>query len=97
MTNAAATEPVEAVGHVGIGDSDDISLEVVDTHKPVEEIVTINGDEVKKIIVVGIDRVEAVAVQDNGIETRHGTTMGDIIMGDGAVTVEGIKARQDKL
>ena len=34
---------MEAVGQVGIGDSDDVPLEIDDTHEPVEEIVTLRA------------------------------------------------------
>ena len=41
--------------------------------------------------------MEAVVVQDNGIETSHGTTMRDVSMDDGAITMEGAEACQGEL
>ena len=72
-------------------------LEAVDTHETVDEIVTVNGDEIKNFIAVGIDEAEATVVQDNGSEVNYGTIMEDIFMDDGAVTVEGTEARQDEI
>ena len=51
----------------------------------------------KKSIAVGIGGMEAIVVQGNGIETGHGTTMGDISMDDGPVAVEGSEACQGEL
>ncbi len=59
-----------------------------------EEIVTVHGDEAENFIAVGIGGMETVVIQDNGIETSHGTTMGDISMDDGAAAVEGAEACQ---
>jgi len=50
-----------------------------------------------KSIAVGIDGMEAIVVQDNGTDASHGTTMGDISMDDGAITVEGAEACQGEL
>ncbi len=41
--------------------------------------------------------METAAVQDNGIETSHGTAMRVISMGDVADTVESVEACQDEL
>ena len=54
---------------VGVGDDADTPLEDSDNHETVDENVTVNGDEVEKLIAVGIDGVESTVVQDYGIET----------------------------
>ena len=50
-------------------------LEDVDTHEAMEEIIIVNDDEVENFIAVGTGGMEKVVVQNNGIETSHGTTM----------------------
>ena len=63
---ARATEPVEVFG---VGDGDNALLEAADAHETVDEIVAAHDDEIKKSIAVGIGGMEAVVVQENGIET----------------------------
>ena len=41
--------------------------------------------------------MEAIAVQDNGTEASHGTTMEDISMDERAAVVEGTETRQGEL
>jgi len=94
MVSVEATEPVEAVG---VGDGDNALLEAVDAHETVDEIVAAHDDEIEKSIAVGIGGMETVVVQDNGIETSHGTTMEDISMDDGATIVEGTEACQGEI
>ena len=90
-TSGEANEPVEVMG---AGDSADVPL---DTHETVEEIVTVNGDEIDGPITVDIGGAAVVVAQDNGTEAGHGMTMKDVSMDDGAATVEGIEASQDEL
>ena len=81
----------------GVGDSDDALPEAVDAHETVGEIVAAHDDEIEKSIAVGIGGMEAIVGQDNGTDASHGTTMGDISMDDGAITVEGAEACQGEL
>ena len=62
-----------------------------------DEIVIAHDDEIEKSIAVGIGGMETISVQDNGTEASHGTTMKDISMEDGAITVEGAEACQGEI
>ena len=89
MVSAEATEPVKAVG---VGDNDDAPLEDVDIEETMEKIISVNDDKIENFIAVDIGGMETFVVRGNGIETSHGTTLGDISKDDGAITLEGAEA-----
>jgi hypothetical protein len=79
------------------GGTNNALLEATDAHETVDEIVAVHDDEIEKSIAVGIGEVEAIAVQDNGTEASHCTTMEDISMDERAAIVEGTETCQGEL
>ena len=65
-----------------------VSIGAVDAHETVDEIVAAHDDEIEKSIAVGIGGMEAVVVQDSGIEAGHGATMEDVPADYGVADVE---------
>ena len=94
MVSVEATEPLEAVG---VGDSDNALLEAFDAHETVDEIVAAHDDEIEKSIAVGIGGMKAVAVQDNGAEASHGTTMDQLVGSNGSMDSGGIAEAEARL